>query len=101
MKRMSKKLYKSEKRVIAGVCGGLAEMINLDPTIVRLLMVVLLFISVGVALVVYIVAAILMPERPIDENENLRSANIKETESKAEPTEKPTSDDDFDKHFSR
>lgn len=55
-----KKLYRSEKnKMLCGVCGGLAEYLNIDPTIVRLLFV--LFGCTGTGLVAYVVAAIIMP----------------------------------------
>jgi phage shock protein C len=49
-------------QMIAGVCGGLAEYLDLDPVLVRLAFVVLLFAS-GVGLPIYIVLWIIMPER--------------------------------------
>lgn len=56
-----KRLYKSStNKMIAGVCGGIAEYINLDPTIVRLLWVVFCFMG-GAGIFAYIVAAIIMP----------------------------------------
>lgn len=56
-----KRLYKSKtNRIIAGVCGGLAEYLNVDPTLVRLLCVLLGCTSTGIIL--YIVAALIMPE---------------------------------------
>ena len=56
-----KRLYKSKtNRVICGVCGGIGEYFGIDPTIVRLLCVLLGFTSTGVIL--YIIAAIIMPE---------------------------------------
>lgn len=61
-----KKLYRSKTDVkIAGVCGGIAEIFNLDPTLVRLA-VVFVAIATGIvpALVTYIVAWIIMPEGP-------------------------------------
>ncbi|MDD6035726.1 MAG: PspC domain-containing protein [Lachnospiraceae bacterium] len=58
----NKKLRKSRTdRKICGVCGGLAEYMNLDPTIVRLLWLLLVFCA-GTGLLAYIVAAIIMPE---------------------------------------
>ena len=56
-----KKLYKSidDKRV-AGVCGGIAEYLDVDSTIVRLIGIVLVF-SWGAGLLAYIIAAIIMP----------------------------------------
>ena len=47
-------------RVICGVCGGIGEYFGIDPTIVRLLCVLLGCTSTGVIL--YIIAAIIMPE---------------------------------------
>ena len=59
-----KRLYRSkEDKMIAGVCGGLAEYLNVDPVWVRLVMVILLFAQ-GIGLIIYIVAWILIPENP-------------------------------------
>lgn len=56
-----KRLYKSStNRVLCGVCGGLGEYFNIDPTIIRLIL-VLLGCS-GSGIVAYVVAAIIMPE---------------------------------------
>lgn len=57
-----KRLYKSQdNRVICGVCGGIGEYLNIDPTLIRLLMVLLGCTTTG--FVVYLVAAIIMPNR--------------------------------------
>ncbi len=57
-----KKLYKSQTdRKLAGVCGGIAEYLNTDPTIVRLAT-VLLTLGWGTGLLAYIVCALVMPE---------------------------------------
>lgn len=56
-----KRLYKSKtNRVICGVCGGVGEYFGIDPTIVRLLCVLLGLTSTGV--IVYIIADLIMPE---------------------------------------
>ena len=56
-----KRLYKSNtNRVISGVCGGIAEYINIDPTLVRLAWLALTFFG-GSGVLIYIVAAIVMP----------------------------------------
>lgn len=61
---MEKKLYKSEKdKIITGVCGGIAECYNLDSTIVRLILAAVTCFY-GTGLVLYIVAALIMPEKP-------------------------------------
>lgn len=58
-----KKLFRSRKeRMLCGVCGGLAEYFNVDPTLIRLLWVVLLFVTCTTAGIGYIIAAIIMPE---------------------------------------
>jgi len=57
-----KKLYKSRNdRKLCGVCGGLAEYFNLDPTLVRLLW-ILFSLAGGAGLLCYIIAAIVMPD---------------------------------------
>lgn len=57
-----KRLYKSKtNRVFFGVCGGLGEYFNIDPTIFRLIM-VLLICGAGSGALAYLVAAIIMPE---------------------------------------
>ena len=61
-----KKLYKSAKnKVISGVCGGLGEYFNVDPTLVRLA-VVALSVFAGGGLLAYIVALIIIPDAPKD-----------------------------------
>ncbi len=57
-----KRLYRSrDNRMISGVCGGVGEFINIDPTIVRLIWAVSCFWMVGI--VAYIIALIVIPER--------------------------------------
>ncbi len=57
-----KKLCKSNTdRKICGVCGGIAEYLNVDPTVVRLATVIFGLVA-GSGLLAYIVAAIIMPE---------------------------------------
>jgi phage shock protein PspC (stress-responsive transcriptional regulator) len=59
-------LYRSrDDRVIAGVAGGLAEAIDVDPSIVRVTWVILTILSGGLLLVVYIVMAIVVPQEPL------------------------------------
>ncbi|HBG09856.1 MAG: PspC domain-containing protein [Limnochordia bacterium] len=60
---MSKRIYRSKDRKIGGVCGGIAEYFNIDPTIVRLIWAVLAF-AYGTGLLAYIVAWIIIPEEP-------------------------------------
>jgi phage shock protein C len=59
-------LYRSRKnRMIAGVCGGIAENLGWDPTLVRVLYVVVsIFSAAFPGILVYIILWILMPEQP-------------------------------------
>lgn len=52
--------------MIDGVCGGIAEYFEVDPVLVRIVW-VLLFIFGGLGLIAYILAAIIIPRRPLEE----------------------------------
>lgn len=59
-----KRLHKSRNsRMVSGVCGGIAEYFNIDPTLVRLGFVLFAF-GWGSGLLAYIIAAIIIPEQP-------------------------------------
>ena len=60
-----KKLYKSDDKKISGVCAGIAEFFEIDPTIVRLIfaLVSIFFAGIG-GLIVYAVLAFVMPQKP-------------------------------------
>jgi phage shock protein C len=63
---MEKRLYLSETdKKISGVCGGIGEYFNIDSTLIRLAWVILsLVFSAGIGgLIVYIIAAIIIPKR--------------------------------------
>ncbi len=63
---MTKKLYRSRTdRKLCGVCGGIAEYLNADATIVRLAC-VLLFFTGTLGLWAYIICALVIPEAPDD-----------------------------------
>ena len=68
---MPKKLYRSKTdRQIAGVCAGVAEYLNIDVTIVRVgWAVISLFAAIG--LILYIVCAIVVPEKPETPESNI------------------------------
>jgi phage shock protein C len=53
--------------MLFGVCGGLATYFDLDPTLVRLVF-VLLTLATGIGLIVYIVMAIITPQDPAGES---------------------------------
>ncbi|MFB3056959.1 MAG: PspC domain-containing protein, partial [Ignavibacteriaceae bacterium] len=59
-----KRIYRSQSdKVIGGVCGGLAEYINIDALIVRIIWAVAFFVG-GVGFVAYIACWIIIPENP-------------------------------------
>ena len=59
-----KRLYKSQTdKKLCGVCGGLAEYLDIDPTIIRLIWAVLVLV-VGTGVLAYIIAALVMPDGP-------------------------------------
>ena len=59
-----KRLYRSSKdKVLGGVCGGIAEYLNVDPVIVRLGWVLLTLLSMGLGIIGYIIAWIIIPEK--------------------------------------
>jgi phage shock protein C len=63
-----RRLYRSrEERMIAGVCGGIAEYFNVDPTLVRLAWVVFGFMGYG--LISYLIAYLIVPEQPANQVE--------------------------------
>ena len=64
---MTKKLYKSKNKRFGGVCAGIAEYFNIDPTLVRIIWAILVLVY-GTGILAYIVAAIIMEEAPADYN---------------------------------
>ncbi len=61
---MKKQLRRStENKVIAGVCGGIAEYFDIDPTLIRLAWVLFCALG-GSGVLAYIIAAIIIPEAP-------------------------------------
>ncbi len=58
-----RKLMRSKvNRMICGVCGGIGEYLSIDPTLVRLIWLLCSLASCGTGLIVYIIAAVVMPE---------------------------------------
>jgi phage shock protein C len=62
----SKKLYRSRKdRIISGVCAGLADFFNIDPTVVRVIFVLGMILGFGSFAFVYLVMIFVVPEEPV------------------------------------
>jgi phage shock protein C len=60
----ARRLYRSRDRQLTGVAGGMAEYLNVDPTVVRVLWILATIVSGGLGLIAYIVLAIITPESP-------------------------------------
>ena len=60
-----KRLYRSARdKMFLGVCGGIGEYFNIDPTIIRVVWAV--FGCTGAGIIAYFVAALIMPQNPND-----------------------------------
>lgn len=74
-----KRLYRSRnEKMIAGICGGLADYLNVDPTVIRLVF-ILLFFAGGSGLLIYIILWVIMPLEPAG------GSGALEVEAKPEP----------------
>jgi len=61
---MAKRIYRSTKnRMLGGVCGGIGEYFEVDPTIIRLIAVVVALSGAGI--LAYIIAWIIIPDQPV------------------------------------
>ncbi len=68
---IEKKLYRSKDRRLCGVCGGLAEYLGVDPTLVRLVFAILTM-TTGVGIFPYFIAALIMEEEPTNDTKSER-----------------------------
>ena len=65
MENQPKRLYRSNKdRMLAGICGGLGEYLNVGPTIVRLVAVLGFFVTASAVFWAYLIMWIVIPEQP-------------------------------------
>jgi phage shock protein C len=63
-----KKLYRSvANRMLGGVCAGIGEYLSVDPTVIRILFVLGIFISVGMGALVYLALWMIIPQEPLDQ----------------------------------
>ena len=60
-----KKLMRSNRGMIAGVCAGIADYLDLDPTVVRVVYALLSFFTAFMGVIAYFILWIVMPKRPI------------------------------------
>ncbi|WP_125766915.1 PspC domain-containing protein [Lapidilactobacillus wuchangensis] len=81
---MEKKLYRSAtNRKFAGVCGGLGEYFNVDPTLIRIIFVAAFFFA-GVGLFPYIILMLIMPNPPQNIDRNRYTDSKHETDQQSE-----------------
>ena len=79
-----KKLYRSRKDTkIAGVCGGIAEYFNVDSNIIRLLAVLTIFFGGG-GIIAYIIAWIIIPLEPVEDESSDKQTTRSREENQAE-----------------
>lgn len=72
-----KKLTRSADKVLAGICGGVAEYMDLDPTLIRVIYVVLTIFSAAFpGLLLYIILLLLIPDK--GPNDNIQDAEVVE-----------------------
>jgi len=90
---MERKLYRSEdNKIFLGICGGIGEYFDIDPVIVRVILVALIFVGFS-GILAYIVAAFIIPKRPY---------NLKHyTNSKAETKKDSTIHEDYSSKSNR
>lgn len=60
---MAKRLYKGKDKKLFGVCGGLAEYFDIDPTIMRVIFLISFF-AFGTGGLLYLILAIALPDQP-------------------------------------
>jgi len=71
------KLYRSRsQRMLAGVCGGIAEYFNIDVTLIRLIWALVSIPSFGTGIIIYIIGAIIIPERPYGQEYNVEFIDV-------------------------
>ena len=58
-----KKLYRSNDKKLCGVCGGIAEYLDMDPTVMRIIW-VFLALAAGCGILAYLICALIMPQHP-------------------------------------
>ncbi|WP_183568916.1 PspC domain-containing protein [Paenibacillus endophyticus] len=60
-----RKFYRSSRdKKLFGLCGGLAEMLNVDATLLRILLIVVTIFTSGAVILIYIIAGLVVPKEP-------------------------------------
>jgi len=72
-------LYKSkDNAVVFGVLGGLGEYFNVDPVLLRVIVVLLSFMTTGFPIILYIILAFIIPQEPDDQVKKKREKRFKD-----------------------
>lgn len=80
---VEKRLYRSKKdRIIAGVCGGLGEYLGIDPTIVRVIWLLFVFMG-GMGVLAYIICWVVIPENPSQKETPAKKIEMKGPDARA------------------
>lgn len=59
-----KKLTRSNNKMVGGVCAGIGEYLGIDPTIIRIVYVLMIFFA-GFGILLYLILWLIMPAKPI------------------------------------
>lgn len=86
MSMQPKRLYRSRNnRMFAGVCSGLGQYFDMDPTVVRLLFVLGVFLGFGGAFFIYLIMMFVVPEESLDIPEKVAPSLSEQTTDANEP----------------
>ena len=86
MSMQPKRLYRSRNnRMFAGVCAGVGQYFDMDPTLVRLLFVLGVFLGFGGAVPVYLIMMFVVPEEPLGNPEAILSTPAEQSPNESEP----------------
>ncbi|WP_071131144.1 PspC domain-containing protein [Enterococcus timonensis] len=104
---MSKKLKKSRNKVLTGTLAGIAEYFNIDPTILRVIYVIIILAGFGTPVILYFVLALIMPNADNDTYQNKkrptngdnpyydRNQRTRKEAEKVRPTQESKDDEDW------
>ena len=74
--KMDDRIYKGDDKVFFGVCSGFAEYFKIDPSIIRVLLLILCFLTDTIAIsIIYVLTAMIIPSKD-DDNNDLNNYNL-------------------------
>jgi phage shock protein C len=102
MSEQPKRLYRSrDERMLAGVCGGLGEYLNTDPTIIRIVFIIVALIGfIGGGIILYLALWLIIPEEPLSTSPSTPAAPAAPSAAaepqpvaEAQPAEEPVAEE--------